>query len=1007
MDPLGDGQVKLVGTGTTDARVELSLPKGPSHDPYHVNRSLRIMQPIADVDFELVIKFENDPTERYQLHGFIVEQDADHWLRFDTLHDGSSQRVFAGVTVSGTTSARFNSAIAAGSARYLRISRVGDLWTCDYSADGVAYTPAGSFTQAYTVTSASVFVANHASSGDSPAHSAIVDYVFDTAVPVADEDMSAEPDVRAPLIHTVQPTMSATELVVSWFTDEPAQGSVDYGETSAYELGSVADAGGLYAHAIALGGLVPGTTYHYRIRSSDPLSRESTTGDFEILFDPQGPDIAIFYGDAQPFGQPGQPQPWFNALGNVSDPDGVADLEYRLNGGPAVSLAIGPDGRRLVSPGDFNVDLAVADLLTGANSLEITAMDGLGNTSLHTMTVDFQPGSVWPLPYSVDWSLLLSDDEIQDVAQVVDGLWTLESGTVRSVAPGYDRLIAIGDRTWTDVEVTVPITINAPTGGHGVGVLMRWDGHTDTPVVCGQPKCGYLPLGAILWARSNRIEIFGNDSIIYDSQSRTLSTGVTYWFKGRVETHPLGSFYRLKVWEDGQPEPGAWDIEGQGLPSDPQQGSVMLITHQADVSFGDVSVVELAPPQNLAPIADDDSAFVEPAGLVDIDVLFDDFDSDGTLDPTSVAIQALPNNGTATADPVTGIVRYEHDGSATASDSFTYTVDDNLGATSNAATVNVVVTADPPPAITSDDFNRPLLDTALWTVESPLADGSYALVGAGTGDAVLALSLPAGTAHNAWGAGGQNEAIRAMQPSPDADFELVASWNGEPSDGYNDQGILIEQDADNWLRFDVFHTGSSLRYFVGKTIGGANTAVLNKSIASGSAFYVRVRRTGDLFESWTSADGSSWELQNSFSQSLAVTRVGVYAANPIDALAWTSDVDSFFNTASPIANEDVNTIALTLVGSGSVSKAPDLPAYLLDDVVLLDPVPASGWSFAGWSGDLTGSASPGQLTIDGAMRVAASFEPVAALPGVGRIGLLTLALIVAASFRLLGRDSAG
>jgi hypothetical protein len=26
-----------------------------------------------------------------------------------------------------------------------------------------------------------------------------------------------------------------------------------------------------------------------------------------------------------------------------------------------------------------------------------------------------------------------------------------------------------------------------------VGVVMHWTGHTDDPIDCGQPKCGYLP----------------------------------------------------------------------------------------------------------------------------------------------------------------------------------------------------------------------------------------------------------------------------------------------------------------------------------------------------------------------------------------------------------------------------------------------------------------------------------------------------------------------------------
>ncbi|MCD4729373.1 MAG: hypothetical protein K8R74_02150, partial [Bacteroidales bacterium] len=68
----------------------------------------------------------------------------------------------------------------------------------------------------------------------------------------------------------------------------------------------------------------------------------------------QGPDIDVWYGDEQSFGQEGVPQRWVNILGNVSDADGVASLHYTLNGSSNVTLSIGTDGKRLQSEDDFN-----------------------------------------------------------------------------------------------------------------------------------------------------------------------------------------------------------------------------------------------------------------------------------------------------------------------------------------------------------------------------------------------------------------------------------------------------------------------------------------------------------------------------------------------------------------------------------------------------------------------------------------------------------------------------
>jgi uncharacterized repeat protein (TIGR02543 family) len=225
-----------------------------------------------------------------------------------------------------------------------------------------------------------------------------------------------------------------------------------------------------------------------------------------------GTVIDVWHGPDQAFGQNGRPQPWVNILGNVSDSDGVDSLAYSLNGGPASILSVGPDGRRLASAGDFNIDIPCTDLVNGTNQVVITATDELYNRSTKMVTVTYSSGNVWPLPYSIDWS---SATSIQDVAQVVDGLWTLEADSVRILEPGYDRLVAIGDVSWTDYEVMVPVTIHDLSDNMGgAGILLRWNGHTDDPISGWQPKTGWNPLGAIGWFRYNRLEFWGNDDEI-------------------------------------------------------------------------------------------------------------------------------------------------------------------------------------------------------------------------------------------------------------------------------------------------------------------------------------------------------------------------------------------------------------------------------------------------------------------------------------------------------------
>jgi len=64
------------------------------------------------------------------------------------------------------------------------------------------------------------------------------------------------------------------------------------------------------------------------------------------------------------------------------------------------------------------------------------------------------------------------------------------------------------------------------------------------------------------------------------------------------------------------------------------------------------------------------------------------------------------------------------------------------------------------------------------------------------------------------------------------------------------------------------------------------------------------------------------------------------------------------------------------VGSGSVAKNPDQTNYAHGTIVTLTATPASGWTFSGWSGALTGSTNPTTITMDAAKTVTATFTQI-------------------------------
>ncbi|MCP5057816.1 MAG: tandem-95 repeat protein, partial [bacterium] len=102
------------------------------------------------------------------------------------------------------------------------------------------------------------------------------------------------------------------------------------------------------------------------------------------------------------------------------------------------------------------------------------------------------------------------------------------------------------------------------------------------------------------------------------------------------------------------------------------------------------SVTVTVTPQNDAPTAANDSASVNEGASVVIDLSGNDTDPDNALDLSSIVITSAPANGTL-VDNGDGTLTYTHDGSETVGDSFSYTIDDVSGTTSNVAAVTLTI----------------------------------------------------------------------------------------------------------------------------------------------------------------------------------------------------------------------------------------------------------------------------------------------------------------------------
>lgn len=94
---------------------------------------------------------------------------------------------------------------------------------------------------------------------------------------------------------------------------------------------------------------------------------------------------------------------------------------------------------------------------------------------------------------------------------------------------------------------------------------------------------------------------------------------------------------------------------------------------------------------NRPPVAVNDSASILRTQTANVAVLANDSDPDGTLNPASVTLVpgSGPTFGTVVINPATGVVSYTPGATFSLTDTFRYTVLDNLGAVSNEATVTI------------------------------------------------------------------------------------------------------------------------------------------------------------------------------------------------------------------------------------------------------------------------------------------------------------------------------
>jgi hypothetical protein len=101
-------------------------------------------------------------------------------------------------------------------------------------------------------------------------------------------------DTVAPIISNIivaQANLKYKSTAVTWTTDELSDSQVEYGPTNIYGNQTPVASQFVTAHTISLAGLLPGTTYHFRVKSRDGAGNLATSADqtFRTLDRPAKP----------------------------------------------------------------------------------------------------------------------------------------------------------------------------------------------------------------------------------------------------------------------------------------------------------------------------------------------------------------------------------------------------------------------------------------------------------------------------------------------------------------------------------------------------------------------------------------------------------------------------------------------------------------------------------------------------------------------------------------------
>jgi len=185
-----------------------------------------------------------------------------------------------------------------------------------------------------------------------------------------------------------------------------------------------------------------------------------------------------------------------------------------------------------------------------------------------------------------------------------------------------------------------------------------------------------------------------------------------------------------------------------------------------------------------------------------------------------------------------------------------------------------------------------------WTIVDPLADCT---VDQAAGQ--LFFTIPSGTAHGLSTA--NKNAPRILRNCSDTDFQIDAKVDSVENDNLEGAGIIVQTDSNNFVSVGVRYDGG-FRLYASSFSAGTETVQVNNVIASFTPTWIRLTRVGTSWSFYSSSDGSTYNLEGSFSVSLAIAQEGLFAQTDGGNPAFTALFDFFSaDNVDPYVIDDI------------------------------------------------------------------------------------------------------